>query len=91
MDDVLKNVQELVDENTFKPAQILSTEEFEDAKTFILQGLNELAENLSNLKNGDDITELLGGERWIEELNKIAKATGMTVDEMNSYLNSIGV
>jgi hypothetical protein len=31
------------------------------------------------------------GETWIDSLNEMAYATGMSVDEMNSLLNELGV
>jgi hypothetical protein len=31
------------------------------------------------------------GKSWIDSLNQMAYATGMSVDEMNSLLNELGV
>ena len=73
----------------------LRLEEFEDWKTTILTGINTLTEGIQNgtIQAGQDITELLGGTKgsWVKALNEMAFATNMTVDEMKSLLNEMGV
>ena len=69
--------------------------EFESYKNEVLEGIQELTEGIQNgtIKAGQDITNLMSsmGESWIDSLNEMAYATGMSVDEMNSLLNELGV
>jgi hypothetical protein len=68
---------------------------FDSNKKLFIQGLNEL----QNAAEGADLSEAFGGgdagsaaaDEWITALNEMALATHMSVDEMNSYLNSMGV
>jgi hypothetical protein len=65
---------------------------FDSWKTTILTGITSLQEAVANgLAVGTDVTELLGKDDWVTALNEMAAATNMSVDEMNSMLNSLGV
>ena len=89
--DILQNVGHIDEDGKFRLDQVLNPYQFELAKDKILEGISNLKDSLKDLKEGQNITDLLGGEDWINALNTMAKATGMSVEEMNSYLNSLGI
>lgn len=66
-------------------------QEFENWKSTVLSGIDELQTSLDDLSIGDNIFDKLGGNDWVEALNQMALTTQMSVDEMNSLLNSMGV
>lgn len=45
---------------------------------------------MGELADGQEVGDILG-ENWVEALNQMAIATGMSVDEMNGLLNKMGV
>ena len=62
----------------------LNTEQFDADKQIVLNGINDI-------KNGLVIAgEAMNGE-WVAALNRMALATGMSVEEMNGLLGSMGV
>lgn len=73
----------------------LEESQFKDYKNEILEGITSLTEAITNgtLQAGEDITSLMDGtgQSWIKALNQMAYATGMSVEEMNSLLNELGV
>ena len=70
---------------------LINEEQFNLWKKIAVDGITELQNSLDELKVGDNIYEKLGGDDWVNALNKMAEATGMSVEEMNSLLNSMGV
>lgn len=64
---------------------------FNQAKDTVISGLENLQQNLDNIGFGENIYDQLGGAEWVSALNEMAKATGMSVEQMNSLLNSMGV
>lgn len=70
---------------------LINQEQFDGWKNTVMSGITELQNSLNSLSVGDDIYEKLGGDDWVSALNEMAAATGMSVDEMNSLLNSMGV
>lgn len=70
------------------------TSRFDGAKQNVLDGITAIQNNLQALTDGTmTIDEAMGGssENWVQSLNEMAIATGMTVDEMNGMLNKLGV
>lgn len=63
---------------------------FETYKGNVMAGLEELQGKIGELEEGQDVGDILG-ENWVESLNQMALATGMSVDEMNAMLNKMGV
>ena len=66
-------------------------QEFENWNSTVLSGIDELQTSLDDLSIGDNVFDKLGGNDWIEALNQMALTTQMSVNEMNSLLNSMGV
>lgn len=64
---------------------------FNTNKDIVISGLEELQNNLDNIGFGENVYDQLGGEEWVNALNEMAMATGMSVDQMNALLNSMGV
>lgn len=58
--------------------------QFEIDKALILEGLN-------GIRNGTIESGTAMGDDWVAALNRMAIATGMSVEEMNSILGSMGV
>lgn len=67
-----------------------ATEAFESYKSQVMAGITTLQESLNGLSPGQDVTEMLGGD-WVNALNQMAIATGMSVEQMNAMLNQLGV
>ena len=70
---------------------LIDEEQFGAWQDTILNGITNLQDALNGINVGDDVYEQLGGEDWVNALNQMAIATNMSVDEMNSILNSLGV
>ena len=68
---------------------------FENYRGVVLDGITSLQEAIRNgsLEAGENVAGILDstGQSWVESLNQMAIATGMSVDEMNSLLNQLGV
>ena len=68
---------------------------FENYKAEVMEGINALADAVANgtIAAGDNIAGLMDGtgESWVDSLNAMALATGMSVEQMNSLLNQLGV
>lgn len=71
--------------------QPIDTSQFDAWKNTLMSGLTELQNSLDSLSIGDDVYNKLGGDDWVNALNEIAMATGMSVEQMQSMLNSMGV
>lgn len=69
----------------------LTSDEFDSEKEKVLAGITELQTAIQNgtIKIGDSIDSM--DSDWVESLNKMALVTNMSVDEMNSLLNQMGV
>lgn len=69
----------------------LTSDEFDSEKEKVLAGITELQTAIQNgtIGVGDSIDSM--DSDWVESLNKMALATNMSVDEMNSLLNQMGV
>ena len=69
----------------------LTSDEFDSEKEKVLAGIAELQTAIQNgtIGVGDSIDSM--DSNWVESLNKMALATNMSVDEMNSLLNQMGV
>jgi hypothetical protein len=67
------------------------TNDFLTNKEIVQNGIQELMDAVANgtIQVGDSMDYL--GEDWITALNEMAIQTGMSVDEMNSLLNQMGV
>ena len=74
---------------------VFDEDTFNTWRGHILEGLKNLKEELNNFGSsitfGDDVYEKLGGDKFVTSLNEMAMATGMSVEQMNSMLNSMGV
>ena len=64
---------------------------FNQAKDTVIGGLENLQANLDSVGFGENVYDQLGGADWVNALNEMAAATGMSVEQMNSMLNSMGV
>lgn len=73
-----------------KLGENFNAEKFEGYKTTVLEGLEALKGKIGELEDGADVGDLLG-ENWVDSLNQMAIATGMSVEEMNGLLNEMGV
>ena len=81
-------VTRTLEDGTIKP---ISLEDFKTAKDTVIQGIQDLQTQITNgsIAVGDSIGSM--GTTWAESLNEMAMATGMSVEEMNSLLSSMGV
>lgn len=85
-------IQNPIDPTTINGASSAQAyQEFENWKSTVLSGIDELQTSLDDLSIGDNVFDKLGGNDWVEALNQMALTTQMSVDEMNSLLNSMGV
>lgn len=70
---------------------------FESYKSKVIEGLDILSEKINSnaIEVGTSLSEIFGDDElttaWVNKLNKLALATNMSVDEMNSLLSSIGM
>jgi hypothetical protein len=71
--------------------ELIDQSQFDTWKTTVLSGITELQNSLDGIGLGDNVYVKLGGDNWVAALNEMAIATGMSVDQMNSLLNSMGV
>ena len=71
----------------------LTIENFEAVKNSVLEGITTIHDHLKELENGATLDEIMNGQaaNWIQSLNDMAMATGMSVEQMNSMLNQLGV
>ena len=65
---------------------------FNTAKDNVINGLNDIYNNIENLNNSSlNIDEVINPTEWASSLNELAKATQMSVEEMNAILSEAGV
>lgn len=71
----------------------LTIENFEAVKNSVLEGITTIHDHLKELENGATLDEIMNGQaaNWIQSLNAMAMATSMSVEQMNSMLNQLGV
>lgn len=71
----------------------LTIENFEAVKNSVLEGITTIHDHLKELENGATLDEIMNGQaaNWIQSLNSMAMATSMSVEQMNSMLNQLGV
>lgn len=72
--------------------------DFLSNKDIVLAGIEELQKKIADGQDlvGQGLEEILSGSAdgansWVDSLNQMAEATYMTVDEMNSLLNTLGL
>ena len=74
---------------------VSAADAFVSAQAGIQAGFDLIANNLERLQNGISLQEIFGGEeglrQWVEQLNAYAAATGMTAQQMQAMLSSVGV
>lgn len=97
--DLVSNIEGLTENASITfpdgAVQIISPDAFEQARSTVLTGLANLRTAVANgaIGIGDPINnEVAGmGIDWVNGLNDMALATGMSVEQMNSLLSSMGV
>lgn len=97
--DLVSNIEGLTENATITfpdgAVQIISPDAFEQARSTVLTGLANLRTAVATgaIGIGDPINnEVAGmGIDWVNGLNDMALATGMSVEQMNSLLSSMGV
>ena len=68
----------------------IAKQAWDEVVSTVTNGLDALQAELdAGLEIGSPIESL--NDEWVAAMNEMAKATGMSVDEMNSYLASLGV
>lgn len=87
--NALQKYAELLGEGT------TAADAFKMAQTGIQEGFDTIANNMERLQNGATLAEVFGGQEdlnnWITQLNAYAAATGMTAQQMQDMLSSVGV
>lgn len=97
--DLVSNIEGLTENASITfpdgAVQIISPDAFEQARSTVLTGLANLRTAVATgaIGIGDPINnEVAGmGIDWVNGLNDMALATGMSVEQMNSLLSSMGV
>ena len=84
-------MMEFQDGMTDIDGNLINASEFNGWKNTVLSGIDDLQFALDNVSVGDNVYEKLGGDQWVSALNEMAIATNMSVEQMNSMLNSMGV
>ena len=69
---------------------------FQSAKDKVIAGIDEIQNAIDNIKPGTPLSDIFadgdkGVQDWCSALNEMAMATNMSVEQMNSMLNSMGV
>jgi hypothetical protein len=77
-------IKAFTDENGEAPEFSLNLEQFQTDIATVKSGIEELKTATA------DGSKKMSGE-WVASLNRLALTTGMSVDEMNSLLGSMGV
>lgn len=87
-------VQAMEFNEAFADAVNIDEGQFQAAQAEVVNGIQNIRDNLDQLLAGTmSIDEAMGGssESWVESLNQMALATGMSVEQMNGLLNQLGV
>lgn len=87
--DAVANTHTVIDELGNTSSWALTAEQFLNTKNVISEGIESLQSQLNSLEPGDGIKGM--GDDWIQAMNDMALATNMSVEEMNSMLNQMGV
>ena len=64
---------------------------FDNYKSTVLNGLQAIQDAAEGASLADALGSQEMADEWINALNEMAKATGMSKEQMQSYLNSMGV
>ena len=65
---------------------------FNTAKQGVLDGINELQGKINEANNGQSLDELMGDpQKFINDLNNMAAATGMSVEQMKTKLAEMNI
>ena len=74
---------------------VTTAQAFAAAQSGVQAGFDTIASNMERLQNGATLAEVFGSEEdlanWVQQLNAYAAATGMTAQEMQDMLSSVGV
>ena len=70
--------------NGFDVSNVLNADQFNADKDLVLQGITDIKNGL--MAEGQGMTD-----EWVAALNRMAITTGMSVEEMNGLLGSLGV
>lgn len=95
-DDVIQSLEDGADsiqigDETYNSLNALTTA-FEDCKNNVLASIDTIADK--ELQLGDNLADVLSEDdlkQFVEGLNEMAAITGMSVEDMQSMLNSLGV
>lgn len=68
----------------------INLDKFKSDKEIVLFGIEDLHQKLKSLNDGDDVGNILG-QNWVDALNEMAMATGMSVEQMQAYLNELNI
>lgn len=68
----------------------INLDKFKADKEIVLSGIEDLHQKLKSLNDGDDVGNILG-QNWVDALNEMAMATGMSVEQMQAYLNELNI
>lgn len=68
----------------------INLDKFKSDKEIVLSGIEDLHQKLKSLNDGDDVGNILG-RNWVDALNEMAMATGMSVEQMQAYLNELNI
>lgn len=68
----------------------INLDKFKSDKEIVLSGIEDLHQKLKSLNDGDDVGNILG-QNWVDALNEMAIATGMSVEQMQAYLNELNI
>lgn len=68
----------------------INLDKFKSDKEIVLSGIEDLHQKLKSLNDGDDVGNILG-QNWVDALNEMAMATGMSVEQMQAYLNELNI
>lgn len=68
----------------------INLDKFKSDKEIVLSGIEDLHQKLKSLNDGDDVGNILG-QNWVDALNEMAMATGISVEQMQAYLNELNI
>ena len=71
---------------------LLDSNDFVAAQNAVIDGIDTIQNHLNDLLSGKkNLSDVIDTDSFVSSLNQLALTTGMTVDEMNDTLSSIGV
>lgn len=78
--------------NEMAGKDLLNSNTFIIAQNAVIDGIDTIQNHLNDLLSGKkDLSDIIDTDSFVSSLNQLALTTGMTVDEMNDTLSSIGV